>query len=87
MPKDCGSNISPCIKEEEEEMEEKESEKMSKNSTRYFQNNHSKEQTIGDKNESVQTKRRLAKASEKKNIFLLSQVEPRIFSDASKDEG
>lgn len=54
--------------------------------TRYVQKNHCEHQIVGDKNEGVKTRRRLSKASEHVNICLLSEFEPKIFSDACKDE-
>jgi hypothetical protein len=42
---------------------------------------------IGDKNEGVLTKRRLARESEKVNLCLLSKVEPKKFVDPIKDDG
>lgn len=71
-------------KEKEMQNEEEDALKKIPKTPKYVQRNNSKEQIIGDKRKGVLTRRRVAK--EEVNICLLSKVEPKIVSEACKDE-
>jgi len=48
--------------------------------------NHPESQIIGDKNEGVQTRRKLLKNPEQSHIAFLSMLEPKNFNEASEDK-
>lgn len=51
-----------------------------------MQKNHLEEQIICNKNEGVQTRRRLARNNEQVNFCLMSEMEPKIYGEAKKSE-
>ena len=52
---------------------------------KYVERYHPEEQIIGDKDEGVQTRRRITTSPKRKVIALLSMIEPETFIEASKD--
>jgi len=54
--------------------------------SRIIQKNHSESQIIGDRNEGVQTRRKMLKDSERYHIAFLSISEPKNFYEVSEDE-
>ena len=52
---------------------------------KYVQRNHSEEQIIGDRDEGVQTGRRIKIKPKRKVFALLSMIEPETFAESSKD--
>jgi FtsZ-interacting cell division protein YlmF len=54
-------------------------------SSRITQKNHPASQIIGEKDEGVQTKRRIIKDTKQSHIAFISMVEPKNFNEASKD--
>lgn len=69
-------------KNKEEEQEEENEKELAK----YVHKDHPTNQIIGDKNEVVQTRRRLARSKEQVKFALLSQIEPKSYLEANKDE-
>jgi hypothetical protein len=58
----------------------------SNSSSRITQKNHPASQIIGEKEKSVQTKRRIIKKTKQSHIAFMSMVEPKNFNEASKDD-
>jgi len=52
---------------------------------KYVQRHHPEENIIGDRDEGVQTRRRILITPKRKVIALLSMIEPKTFAEASKD--
>ena len=52
---------------------------------KYVQRHHPEEQIIGNRDEGVQTRRRISIKPKRKVIALLSMIEPETFAEASKD--
>lgn len=70
------------IDEEEEEEEEEREPPNTPSKTKYVQRHHPEEQIIGDKDEGVQTRRRITITPKRKVIALLSMIEPETFAKA-----
>eukprot|EP00253_Pinus_taeda_P008340 PITA_08340 len=73
------------IDEEEEEEEEEREPPNTPSKVKYVQRHHPEEQIIGDRDEGVQTRRRITITPERKVFALLSMIEPETFAEASKD--
>ena len=93
------SNTEDTIEEEEEWVQEWENEDSESDNegtysqqqsvklpSRIIQKNHPEIQIIGNKNEGIQTRRKLLKDSEQSHIAFLSIVEPKNCYEASEDE-
>lgn len=61
-------------------------ETTSKNPNRYVQKNHPEEKIIGNKNQGVQTRTRLARNNEQVNFCLMTKMEPRTYVEANTSE-
>lgn len=70
--------------EQEVQNEEEEAQEKTPKTPRYVQNNHSKDQIIGDKRKGVLTKSKDVEVEV--NLCLLFEVEPKSISEACKDE-
>ena len=84
---------SPSDNHEEEKKNDNETsnttedaELSSKAPSRYTQKNHPEDQIIGDKKVGVQTIRQLTEQTKEVYIAMLSQIDPKIFEEASKDK-
>lgn len=86
--------VDPFIEENEEEpeKEEKDQEKLKEkepsqtpSKVKFLQKHHLEEQTIGNVNEGIQTRRRMTSTPRKNDVALLSMIEPETFTQASKD--
>ena len=73
------------IDEEEQEEEEEREPPNTPSKTKYVQRHHPEEKIIGDKDEGVQTRRRITITPKRKFIALLSMIEPKTFAEATKD--
>jgi hypothetical protein len=76
--------------EQQEQEDSKEEERMEtsqpKTPSRYVQKHHPKIQILGNKETSVQTRRKLIDTSTSANFALLSMIEPQNFVQASQDD-
>lgn len=59
---------------------------IAKTTSKIVQRNHPQEQIIGDRTAGVQTRRKLASASDQVHLCLISKFEPKTYIEASKDE-
>lgn len=57
-----------------------------KTPNRYMQKNHPEEKIMGNKNDSLQTRRRLSRNNEQVNLCLMTEMEPKTFKEASKSD-
>lgn len=71
--------------EDEEQFDGEQEEAPSKSPNRYVQKNHPEDQIVGNRNEGVQTRKRLAINNEQVNFFLMSEMEPKTYDEATTD--
>lgn len=68
------------------EKQEKEEQSPSKIDFKFVQKHHPKNQIIGDVNAGIQNWRRITNSLSTDNLSFLSKIEPKDFTQASKDQ-